>query len=128
MKNRTTAVLFSVILSAVITTSAFAGEGSQIMFLRFHAVESADGTVLSSGSLDDPLSKKLEYEDPDSTGVIRSTVVHLDEADFIIRVSYDSAMEAVSFYRTVSADGKREIDKSNRISRTKIVFGREEDR
>jgi len=94
----------------------------------YYEVESTGGTVLSSGSIDDPLKKRLEYEDPDSTGVIRSTMVQLDEAEFIVRLRYDSEMNAVSFYRTINADGKREVDKANRISRTTITLGAEEDR
>lgn len=94
----------------------------------YYEVESSDSTVLYSGSFDDPLQKKLEYEDPDSVGVIRSTLVHLDEADFILRVRYDSDMAAISFYKTTYSDGKRVIDRSDRIARTRINLSAEDDR
>ena len=45
-----------------------------------------DGKVVYQGSFDDPLVKRLEYEDPDNPGKLKSITVFLDKAELTVRV------------------------------------------
>ena len=58
-----------------------------------------DGKVVYQGSFDDPLVKRLEYEDPDNPGKLKSITVFLDKAELTVRVPGDMNIENVSFYR-----------------------------
>lgn len=63
--------------------------------------EAADksGKVVYQGSIDDPLVKRLEYEDPDNPGKLKSKTVILDNAELTVRIPGNMNIESVSFYR-----------------------------
>lgn len=58
--------------------------------------------VIFTGALDDPLVKRLEYEDPDNPGQLKMKVVEVTEATVYLRIPYAENLREVTFYRSVS--------------------------
>jgi hypothetical protein len=88
------------LIESIVVPGAFkqprAGSISRDMY---YEVESKDGTVVTSGTVDDPLVRRVEYEDPDNPGTLKSKVIELSEADFVLRLNYSDDIEFVSFYK-----------------------------
>lgn len=73
---------------------------------QFEVINDA-GTVLQSGAMRDPASKRLEYEDPEHPGQLIAREVNAGTAEFTIRVSGNSTARAVRFYlKKPAAPGK----------------------
>jgi hypothetical protein len=70
----------------------------------YYEVESRDGSVIVDGSFDDPLVRRIEYEDPDSPGELKSEVIELAEARFVLRLNHSPDIESISFYRLHGGD------------------------
>lgn len=68
----------------------------------YYEVESKTGSVITSGTVDNPLIRRVEYEDPDNPGTLKTKVIELSEADFVLRLNYSDDIEAVSFYKLTS--------------------------
>ncbi|MDB6027818.1 MAG: hypothetical protein JWM68_4041 [Verrucomicrobiales bacterium] len=63
------------------------------------ALEDAEGKDRWSLAMEDPTIQRLEYEDPQHPGVIKSTVTHLDDVEFIARVPLMIGVRHVAIYR-----------------------------
>lgn len=57
-------------------------------------------TVILAGHLEDPLCPRLEYEDPAAPGTLRTLNLQRDEAEFTLRLAYQSQLRSVRFYRS----------------------------
>jgi hypothetical protein len=73
--------------------------------LKYEAVTTS-GAVVWSGSLADPLVRRLEYEDPDNPGQLKARHIRLDSVQFVVRVPVDSAIQEIVFFRT-----ERQVEK-----------------
>jgi hypothetical protein len=79
---------------------------SQVEGLQFQ-VSSPDGTILSSGSLPDPLLQRMEYPDASDPGALRSEWISRDSAEFTVRVPGNSAGGTMKFFRRAGLEGGR---------------------
>ncbi len=68
----------------------------------YYEVESKTGSVIASGTVDNPLIRRVEYEDPDNPGALKTKVMEMSEADFVLRLNYSDDIEAVSFFKVTS--------------------------
>ena len=68
----------------------------------YYEVESKTGSVITSGTVDDPLIRRVEYEDPDNPDLLITKVIELSEADFVLRLDFKDDIESVSFYKLTS--------------------------
>ena len=73
-------------------------DGTQPDALRFVLEQAADESLWSR-RLDDPSVQRLEYEDPDHPGQIKSKTVQLDDVEFIVRAPYHPNARQVVIYR-----------------------------
>ncbi len=73
-------------------------DSTRAVALRF-VLEKAEDQPLWSRRVDDPSVQRLEYEDPDHPGEIRSKVVQLDDVEFIVRAPYRKEVRHVAIYR-----------------------------
>ncbi len=69
--------------------------------LRYE-IAGGDKTAVSQNFIDNPLVKKLEYEDPDNPGQLVSKIVTLPEAEFTIRIDYSQKPGYIRFYKTTA--------------------------
>jgi hypothetical protein len=90
-----------------------------------YEVASKDGSILSSGSMDNPLVKRLEYEDPDHPGQLKRKTVQLTEADFVIRLRYNHQADHLSLYKAEKPSGGMPRTASRRLIGT-VVLGQDE--
>ena len=60
--------------------------------------------IVFEGSLANPLVKRLEYEDPDNPGQLKSKTIELTEAEFTLRIPYREEIDHITFYRTEPSD------------------------
>ena len=87
-----------------------------------YEVESIDGSVLAHGSANNPLQKRLEYEDPDEPGRLRSKLVTVQESDFVLRIAHRLDIESISFYRVDRSDKKLSAGRGNLLGKIKLVL------
>jgi hypothetical protein len=73
--------------------------------LEYEAVTASD-SIVWTGSLPDPLTRRVEYEDPDNPGQLKMKTVTLDSARFVVRVPVDSRIDRFVFYRAVKPSEK----------------------
>jgi hypothetical protein len=78
----------------------------------YYEIESKTGSIIASGTVDDPLFRSVEYEDPDNPGTLKTKLIELSEADFVLRLNYKDDIEFVSFYR-VTGSRRDSGDKSS---------------
>lgn len=71
-----------------------------------YEVESETGAVIASRAIDHPLIRRIEYEDTADPGRLRSEVIRLAEADFILRLGFRNDIASISFYETQQDDVK----------------------
>ena len=76
------------------TDSAYRQAGT----IEFEAVSREDKVVLT-GAVDDPAVRRLEYEDPDNPGRLKTLVVREPDADFMVRVPWNPKIKSVRFFR-----------------------------
>ncbi len=60
-------------------------------------VRAANGRLLWSGSIPDPLVRRYEYEDPAQPGSLKPVVVTRDSAEFSVRIPYFAETDRVEF-------------------------------
>lgn len=65
----------------------------------YFEVVSKDSRLLSSGNIENPLVKKLEYENPDKPGELLHKIVNLESAEFTVRINYNNQIDRINFYR-----------------------------
>ena len=63
------------------------------------ALEEVEGKERWTIAINDPSIERLEYEDPQQPGVIKSTVVHNDDVEFIARVPLMADIHHVAVFR-----------------------------
>jgi hypothetical protein len=73
--------------------------------LEYEAV-TASGGIVWEGSLPDPLTRRIEYEDPDNPGQLKIKIITVDSARFVVRVPVDSTINRFLFYRAAKPGGK----------------------
>jgi hypothetical protein len=71
------------------------------------ALEDPTGKAVWASSIDDPLVRRLEYEDAAHPGRLKTWIVHVDSADFVVRMPYRRDVRRLSFYRWVPAGSTR---------------------
>ncbi|MBU2624081.1 MAG: hypothetical protein KKG33_00820 [candidate division Zixibacteria bacterium] len=94
----------------------------------YYEVESRDGSVLAHGSVNNPLEKRLEYEDPYEPGRLRSKLVSLQETDFVVRIAHRIEIESISFYRIDKSNGKLTVDRGNLLGKIRLNLESEMER
>jgi len=86
----------------------------------YYEVQSHDGSVLAHGSLNNPLERRLEYEDPNESGRLRRKLVSLKETNFVLRIAHRLNIESISFYRIDRSDGKLTVDRGNPLGKVRL--------
>jgi hypothetical protein len=64
-----------------------------------------ESEVLYTAGINDPLTLKFDYEDPDQPGRLKSKVVQLNETEFTVRVPAVAGATSVNFYRVERTTG-----------------------
>jgi hypothetical protein len=70
-----------------------------------YEVVTGQSDVLYANGIDDPLTLKFDYEDPDQPGRLRSKVIRLEQTEFTVRVPAIPEATNVNFYRVERASG-----------------------
>jgi hypothetical protein len=65
--------------------------------------EDAEGKVLDREVIEDPLNKKTEHPG-EKAGTMEWTTISTKEADFVLRVQYQSAMQTVTILKATNAE------------------------
>lgn len=95
-------------------------ESQNIKEITWEAMSSSD-SVITKGSLDNPLIRRFEYEDPNNPGNLVSRTVELNEAYFVIRMPFSYDIKSLSFYRKEHKSGDpSDMSSSKLISRMDI--------
>ncbi len=88
-------------------------------WLRYEWV-AKDGRKIGESALPDPrlTTTRLEYEDPEVPGTIKTVAVAQDTVRFVLRIPFDEEVAQVSFYQPLSPAGKtqRQEEKIGSIS------------
>lgn len=66
----------------------------------YFEVVSKKSKLLSSGNLENPLVKRLEYENPNKPGELLHKIVNFESMEFTIRIDYNSQIDRINFYRS----------------------------
>ena len=69
----------------------------------YYEVLSSSGKSLSQGVTADPSQQRLEYEDPDHPGQLKSIHLELKEAEFTLRIPFKPEMHRLELYRMAPA-------------------------
>lgn len=65
--------------------------------LQFEMID-RDGSILQAGEIKDPAVERLEYEDPNEPGRVRTLEQRHENAEFTLRVPFRSAARTVRFF------------------------------
>jgi hypothetical protein len=78
--------------------------------IQFELV-SALGQTLWPGAMDDPRTRRVEFEDPPRSGRLKRKAILLKEAEFTIRVPFLTDARRIDFYTLDSAPTNSKSDK-----------------
>ncbi len=73
----------------------------------YYDVRSETDSLITSGRFDNPLIRKLEYEDPDNPGALKQKIISLTETDFMLRIAFSDQIRRVTFYELDSSQEPR---------------------
>jgi hypothetical protein len=65
----------------------------------FYELVSPADDLIWKGSTADPTLRHLEFEDPAKPGELRRTTVHLDRAEFTLRVPFQPTARRINFFK-----------------------------
>jgi hypothetical protein len=60
---------------------------------------SSVGSLISRGIIDDPSSRRYEFEDPDQPGRLKVKVVSFNDVKFTLRIRFEKEISRIEFYR-----------------------------
>jgi hypothetical protein len=69
----------------------------------YYEVISSSGKSLWQGVTGDPSQQRLEYEDPDHPGELKTKYVKLNEVEFTLRIPFNPEMSRLELYRMAPA-------------------------
>ncbi len=67
-----------------------------------YKVISSDSAVLFQGYINNPLVKRIEYEDADNPGQLKTKIIELPESDFMLRIIDHRDMKHIDLYRVAN--------------------------
>jgi hypothetical protein len=79
-----------------------------------YAMLSSSGKLLWSGTMEDPLLQRFEYEDSSNPGRLKIKFVKLKEAEFTLRMPFKPEAERIEFYRQNSPEAAQSRQKASR--------------
>jgi hypothetical protein len=78
----------------------------------YYEAKSKTNTVLYKESMNNPLNKRMEYEDEKNPGQIKQKIIKSDTADFVLRIPFKENLSEVAFFmkeQIVSVKGERRV-------------------